>query len=136
MNHSNSKIIAWLKQEWPDAMQYMQQLGDGKEERSCPPCTTGKATRAPFNQESQIRYALLEALSSGTKGPISPSYSDGNKFIQLLVDACTGWTDAKLMRAKRGAGKAITHSLAKIQMLCNAKSKRLQTDGAKEQDKK
>lgn len=40
------------------------------------------------------------------------------------------------MKAKSGAGKVITHSLAKIQMLCNAKYKSLRTDGAKDQDAK
>lgn len=71
-------------------MAHMENLGNVTEKKSCPPCTTGKETRAPFKQDSQKRYALLEELSSDTTGPISPSDADGNKFIQILVDACTG----------------------------------------------
>lgn len=40
------------------------------------------------------------------------------------------------MKAKSGAGKAIMHSLAKIQMMCNAKAQRLHTNGANEKDTK
>lgn len=112
----------------------MKYFGNTQQKQSCPPCATGKATRAPFKKDSHNIYALLEELTSDTTGPISPGYGDGNNFIQLLVAASTGWTDVQVMKAKRRAGKAIMHSLAKIQILCNAKAKRLHTDGAKEQD--
>lgn len=74
--------------------------------------------------------ALLEAVSSDTKGPIIPADPEGNKFIQILVDACSGWTDIQMMHKKSEAGEALMKSLSKIQRLCQMNAKRLHTDGA------
>lgn len=136
MNHSNSNIIDCFRKEYPDAMVYMEELGNALHKTSCPPCSTGKATRAPFKQDHQNMYALLEALSTDTTEPIAPCDSDGNKFIELLVDACTGWTNVQVMKEKSGAAKEIMLSLSKIQMMCKAKAQILHTDGAKEQNTK
>lgn len=136
MNHSHRKIIDWFRTEYPDAMERMEKLSNTPHHKSRPPCTQGKETRAPFKQEQQNRYALLEAVSSDTTGLITPADPDGNKFVQILVDAYSGWTDVQLMNKKSGAGDEIMTSLGKIQRICDIKEKRIHTDGAKEQDTK
>lgn len=75
----------------------------------------------------------MEAVSSDTTGPIAPSDVYGKHFIQVLVDACSGWSDVQIMGKHSDAGTVIINSLAKIQRLCDAKAKRLYTDGSKEQ---
>lgn len=106
------------------------------QQKSFPPCTQGKATRAPFKQEKQNRYALIEAVSSDTTGPITTADPDGNKFIHMLVDAYSGWTDVQLINKKSGSRDAIMKSLGKIRRICDIKAKRLHKDGAKEQNTK
>eukprot|EP00173_Palmaria_palmata_P003988 Plantae.Rhodophyta-Palmaria_palmata.ctg4525.p1 GENE.Plantae.Rhodophyta-Palmaria_palmata.ctg4525~~Plantae.Rhodophyta-Palmaria_palmata.ctg4525.p1 ORF type:complete len:133 (+),score=8.23 Plantae.Rhodophyta-Palmaria_palmata.ctg4525:143-541(+) len=132
MNHGNEKVIQWFSKEYPDAIQYMQCLGAAQPKASCPPCVDGKATRVPFKSDDSNRYKLLEAMSSDTTGPIAPPDQEGNKYIQIMVNACTGWTDIQLMKSKGEATREIIKSLSKIQALCGKKARRLHTDGAKE----
>lgn len=66
-------------------------------------------------------------MSSDTTGLITPADDDGNKFIEVMVDECSGCTDVQLMQKNREAGKAIVRSLAKIQRLCDKKARRLHT---------
>lgn len=136
MNHTHSKVFEWFKNEYPDAIKYMKTLSTTQIQQLWPPCTEGKATRAFFKQKHQNRYALLEEVSLDTTGPITPAYIEGNRFIQILVDACLGWTDEKIMRNKREAGKAIMTPLAKLQRTRGVKAKILQTDGASEKNTK
>lgn len=104
--------------------------------KSCPPCSDGKAIRAPFEQNEQNRYSLLEAVSSDTTGPIPLADTDGNKYIQIVVGACSGCSDVQIMKKTSGARDAIIRSLTKIQRNCDFKAKSLHTDGAKKQDTK
>ena len=91
LNHSNDKVIAWFKKEYPDAIKHMNTLCSTHELRSCPPCAQGKATRAPFKQQRQNRYALLEAVSSDTTGPIDPrTMMEANSSRSLLMHAQAG----------------------------------------------
>lgn len=106
LNHSHSKTIEWFRSEYPDTMRHMENLSTEHEHRSCPPCSQGKATRAPFKQDQKNRYSLLEAVSSDSTGSITPTDPDGNKFIQILVDDCSGWADVQLMTTKSAAEEA------------------------------
>lgn len=74
-----------------------------------------------------------------------PPDQDGNKYIQIVVDACIDCTDVKMVKIKGESaasplvfiiyqGRAIIRSLSKLQCLFNRKAKRLHTDGAKEQN--
>lgn len=135
MNHANPQIIEWFRKEYPDDMIHMEKLREFQGQTSCQPFTEGKKNRALFKQLRQNRYALLDAVSSDTTGPITSTDKGGNKFVQILVDACTGWSDVQLMKKKSEAGRAIIKSMNKIQALCNKKTKRLHTDGAKEEKK-
>eukprot|EP00173_Palmaria_palmata_P002292 Plantae.Rhodophyta-Palmaria_palmata.ctg2444.p1 GENE.Plantae.Rhodophyta-Palmaria_palmata.ctg2444~~Plantae.Rhodophyta-Palmaria_palmata.ctg2444.p1 ORF type:complete len:161 (+),score=3.84 Plantae.Rhodophyta-Palmaria_palmata.ctg2444:315-797(+) len=112
----------------------MQQLGSPQTGQSCSPCVDGMATRAPFRAEEQNRYALTDALFSDTTGPISPLDADGNRYVQIMVDACIGWTDIQMMWKKNEATRAIIKSLSKIQVLCDKNTRRLHTDEAREED--
>lgn len=103
-------------------MKYMEQLRKSQALKSFPPCVDGKAIKAPFKQDNQNCYALLEVVSSDTTGPIAPTDSEGSKYVQILVDACTGWTDIQAMRKKSDVGKAIIRFLEKIQHLCEIKA--------------
>lgn len=123
LNHSHDKIIDWFRSEYPAAMQHMENLSVVHKHKSFPPCSQGKATRSPFKQLEQNRYALLEAVSSDTTGPITPVDSEGKKFVQIMVDACSGWTDFQTMAKKSEAANAIMRSLAKIQRICDMKTK-------------
>lgn len=80
------------------------------------------------------RYKLLEALSQDTTSPIIPAETDGKKYLQIMVGACSGLADVQTIKKQCEAGMAIVQSLAKIQTLFNMKVKRLHTNGAKKQD--
>lgn len=136
LNHTHAKILEWFRKEYPLEMQHMEKLCVTQQQKSCPPCGKGKATRTPFKQKQKNIYALLEAVSSDTTGPITPTDADGKKFVQILVDACSGWTDVQITGNKSEAGNAIMRLLAKIQRTCEMNAKRLHTDGAKEQNTK
>lgn len=86
---------------------------------------------SPFKQLEQNKYALLDTVPSDTSGPITPADSEGKNFVQILVDACSGWTDVQITAKKRDAANAIMRSPAKIQRICDIKTKRLHTDGSK-----
>lgn len=92
----------------------MKALSRTQEQISCPPCTQGKEIRARFKQATQNRYRLLDALSSDEADPITPSDLEGNKYVQLLVDLCSGWSGVLIMKANSEAGIDIMHSLAEI----------------------
>lgn len=81
-------------------------------------------------------YAILEAVSLDTTGPTKPKDVVGKQFVQVLVDACSGWTDVQSMAKNSAAGTIIMQSLAKIQRLCDTKAKRLHTDVSKEYNTK
>lgn len=70
-------------------IKYMEALGDTKKQNSCASCIISKESRAAFKQPTQSRYALLEAASSETPGPITPADKDGKTFVQIVVEACT-----------------------------------------------
>lgn len=121
LNHTLSKIIHWFRKEFPDAMQYIEKISCAQSHSSCPPFSDGKEKRASFKQNEQNRYALPEAFSPDSTGPITPADTDGNKYIQILVDAFSGRTDVQIMQKKSGTGNSIIRSPAKIQRLCEMK---------------
>lgn len=106
LNHTHSKIISWFRAEFRDVMKHMEKLGNTQSHESCPHYSNGKTIIAPFKQDEQNRYALLGAVSSDTTGQISPA-DKKKKKIQLLVNACSGWSDVQTMKSKSGAGNAI-----------------------------
>lgn len=117
-------------------MKHMENLSIAHKHKSCSPCSQGKATRALFKQDQQNRYALLDAVSSDTTGPITPADAEGKKYVPILVDACSGWTDVQIMAKKSDAANTIMRPLAKIQRICQKKAKTPRTDGSTKQDSK
>ena len=101
---------------------------------SCEACILGKAKRKPFLNMSNNRYEPLEAVSSDTTGPIAQSDIDGNRFLQLIADAGTGHLSGEAMKTKGGAANVIIKALARLQVLCGRTAKRLNADGAGEED--
>lgn len=55
LNRTHRKIIDRFRKEFPGAMQYMENFSRTQSHSSCPPCSDGKATRAPFKQNEQSR---------------------------------------------------------------------------------
>ena len=103
------------------------------EKNTCPACIETQAKIAPFKGSETNRYASLEAVSSVTTGPLSQADICGNKYLQLIVDAGTGWTTGEAMQTKASASDVILRALARLQLACETKVKRLHTDGAQEQ---
>lgn len=93
MNHTNARVVEWFRQEYPKAMNRMGYLGETQHHESCPPCTTGKATRAPLKQQYKNRYELFEAVSTDATVIFTLAHINGNKCIQILNYPCSGWTD-------------------------------------------
>ena len=72
-------------------------------------------------------------MSSDTTGPLGQADICGNKYLQLIVDAGTGWTTGEDMQIKAYASDVILRALARLKLACETKFKRLHTDGAQEQ---
>lgn len=134
MNHSSEDKLAWFDKEYPDAMKYIRKHGHNVGLSSCKPCVIGKARRKPFTNSSSNRYAPLEAISTDTTGPVSAPDIEGNRYLQLLADVGSGWTDGRPMQVKSEASDVILRSLARLQLLCGKPIRRLHSDGAKEQN--
>lgn len=87
-------------------------VNKGKHKESCAPCIKGKAKRAEFKQQNPNRYAPLEAVSTETAGPLSEADISGNKYLQMIVDAGTGWTFGQPMKTKDEATYVLHEALA------------------------
>eukprot|EP00173_Palmaria_palmata_P001670 Plantae.Rhodophyta-Palmaria_palmata.ctg1959.p1 GENE.Plantae.Rhodophyta-Palmaria_palmata.ctg1959~~Plantae.Rhodophyta-Palmaria_palmata.ctg1959.p1 ORF type:complete len:124 (-),score=1.12 Plantae.Rhodophyta-Palmaria_palmata.ctg1959:237-608(-) len=101
---------------------------------SCTACIEGKAKRRSFRNTSGNRYAPLEAMSIDTTGPLSEEDVHGNRYLQLLCDAGTGFLMGEPMKHKSSASNVIVRALARLKLVCGKIVKRLYTDGAEEQN--
>lgn len=90
LNNAHDKTTAWFRSEYPEAMKYTEDLKTVHENKSCPHCSQGKATRALLKQDRKNRYALLGEVSSDKAGPKAPADSEGKTFVQIWVDVCSG----------------------------------------------
>lgn len=90
LNNTHGKIIKKFRKEYLAAMKYMENISSIQEMKSCPSCTEGKAVETSLRQEQKNRYANLEAVLLDTTGLISRADSEGYKFVQILIDFCTG----------------------------------------------
>ena len=58
----------------------------------------------------------LDAVSTDTTGPINPPDPDGNRYLQLIVEAATGHTQGALMKRKSEASEAILAAIMRLQL--------------------
>lgn len=103
LNHSSNEKIVWLQKKYPDAIKFIVDHGNDQSNISCDACITGKAKQRLFKNTSGNRYAPLNAISSDTTEPIAQEYIHGNKYLQLLCDAGTGFTMGDHMKEKRAS---------------------------------
>lgn len=90
MKHSHRKVLEWFRKEYPDAMKYMESLSASQIHQSCPLCTEGKAKRASSKQQDQNRLRFWKQYRPITTGSVTPADTEGNRFVQILLDACSG----------------------------------------------
>lgn len=119
LNHSATDKLNWLQKEYPEAIKFIIDHGDDESSVSYEACVTGKEKRRPFINKSASRYEPLDALSSGTIGPMTEEDIHGNKYLQLLYDSGKGFTMGELMKAKSSASNVIIRAWARMQMVCD-----------------
>ena len=95
MNRRSHEVLNQFAREYSDGMKYIRSKTDATS--TCPACIETQAKRALFKISETNRYAPLEAVSSDTTGPLSQADICGNKYLQLIVDAGTGWTTGEAM---------------------------------------
>lgn len=131
MNHRSNETIEQSAKEYSDAFEVLK--SKGVPTASCSVCVDAQVKIKIFKEAPANGYAPLDSISSDTAGPISTADICGNKFLQLLVNAATGWTMGEPMQKKSGASDVIHKYLARLQLVCNTKVKRFHTDGSQEQ---
>lgn len=131
LNHRSKEALEHFLKEYPQALKYI--VNKGKQMESFDPCIKGKAKRAEFKHLSTNRHAPLDAFSTNTTGPLSEADIAGNKYLQMIFDAETGWTYVQPMKTKDEATKVIHKAIARLQLSCARPVKRLHSDGAHEQ---
>lgn len=99
-------------------------------------CITGKANRQPFTDSGKIKYRPLDLIGTGTTRPITQPDKLGNKYLQIFVDAATGWATGHAMNTRSQAGAIIASTILAIQARAGEIVKRLHSGNAKKQDTK
>ena len=85
----------------------------------CAPCA---ATRCPRSSASQ--YATtgtdrpLALLSSDLQGPHTPSFQDGARFAQLILDVCTGVLFVQFLVLKSEAAQRLQQMILTLENAC------------------
>lgn len=100
LNHSPGDKLAILQREYPDAIQFIHNFATDDDRLSCDACITDKAKRNPFVNITHNRYVPLEAVSPETTEPLAKEDLDGNKFLQLIYDAGSGYLSEVAMKKK------------------------------------
>lgn len=129
MNHENSERMKFFLTEYPEAMK-MLAAKHPNNNKACKPFITAKANRKPFPKQTANRYAVLEAVSNDTTGPLNPTDLHGNKYLQLLVDAGSAHLQGEAVKEKSEAPAAVHRMMSKLETLCKRKIQNLHTDGA------
>lgn len=131
MNHRSTETFQQFAKEYLDAIKFLKDKENPAV--SCQACIEAQDKRAGFKKAPSNWYALLDAVSSDTIGPISTADICGNRYLQQIVDGATGWTAREPMSKKSGASEVIHKTLVRLQLSCNKIVKRVHTDGAQEQ---
>lgn len=119
---------------YPDSASYiLQRLPYDGIQFLCVPCASGKAKRAPFPNETTAPRLPLEAVSTETTGPIDPPDLDGNRYLQLIVDAVTGHTTGRLLQKKSEAAAAILAKIRRLHLAIGCTTKHYHSENAKGQ---
>ena len=133
MNHSNQQALAQFKKTYPDAAQEITQRLPTQSRHPCVPCVLGKSKRAPFPSNNPPPLSPLDAVSTDTTGPITPTDIDGNRYLQIIVDAASGHTTGWPLKKKSEAADAILKTIRQLQTTLGKTVKRYHADNAGEQ---
>lgn len=107
MNHTHPPALRQFTTTYPEATQAITRKLPDQSTKPCVPCVLGNAKRAPFPTNPAPPLQPLEAVSTDTTGPITPADIDGNRYLQIIVDAATGHTTGWPMKQKIDAAEAI-----------------------------
>lgn len=133
MNHSHPQAISQFTRQYPHAAQEIMKKLPQQSTQPCIPCIVGKSKRAPFPPNYSPPTQPLDAISTDTTGPITPSDMDGNRYLQIIVDGATGHTSGQPMKRKSEATQAIMSTIQRLQTTLGKKVKRYHADNAAEQ---
>lgn len=87
--------------------------------------------RKPFAEIGENGHEALDAVFTGTTGPITPADHNGNVCLQLLVDAATGNTKGFSMKKKGEAAEEILTGIRRLKLAVGKTVKRYHPDNAK-----
>ena len=98
----------------------------------CEACVEGKAASTPQRRREKSTKKPLELMHTDLCGPISPSGTNGERYMQLLVDDYSGAIFVSTMTNKDGAGHATKSMVLHAQKLAKTKVGTIRPDNAKE----
>lgn len=94
-----SKTIDVFNKKYPEAPETkLTHVPIDSATETFPPCITGRSHTKPFPTNGTGEYKAFDSLGTYTTGPVTPPCEPGNKYVQNVLDAKTGWASGTAMK--------------------------------------